>query len=61
MEVMPLYTFTCMECDESHELMLKIEERDNAICPGCGIRLIRNIDSPGMVWAPTRGKSGFAT
>lgn len=41
--------------------MLKIEQRDNAICPDCGSRLIRNIDKPGMVWAPTRGGSGFAT
>jgi putative FmdB family regulatory protein len=61
MEVMPLYTYTCIECEDSTELMLKIDERDNAICPNCGIRLIRNIDRPGLVWAPTRGGSGFAT
>lgn len=58
---MPLYTFTCLECDKSYELMIKMEERDNAICPDCGVRLIRNIDKPGLVWAPTRGGSGFAT
>ena len=61
MEVMPLYTFTCIKCDNSHEVILKIEERDSAICQDCGISLVRNIDSPGMVWAPTRGGSGFAT
>jgi len=61
MEVMPLYTFTCIDCDKSHEMLMKMENRDNAICPDCGLRLVRNIDSPGMVWAPPRGGSGFAT
>jgi putative FmdB family regulatory protein len=61
MEVMPLYTYTCIECEENHEIINSITERDNTICPKCGMRLIRNIDRPGMVWAPTRGGSGFAT
>jgi putative FmdB family regulatory protein len=58
---MPLYTYTCMDCNESYEIIQKIENRDNAMCPSCGYRLIRSIDRPGMVWAPTRGGSGFAT
>jgi putative FmdB family regulatory protein len=58
---MPLYTYTCMECNEDHEIIQKIENRDNALCPSCGHRLVRNIDRPGMVWAPTRGGSGYAT
>ena len=57
---MPLYTFTCLECDKSHELMIKMEERDNAICPDCGVRLIRSIDRPGLVWSPTRN-GGYST
>jgi putative FmdB family regulatory protein len=61
MDLVPLYTFTCIECDRQYELMLKILERDNAVCPDCGLRLIRNVDKPGLVWAPTRGGSGFAT
>lgn len=60
MEVMPLYTYTCLECDKSHEVMCKMEERDNAICPDCGVRLIRSIDRPGLVWSPTRN-GGYST
>ena len=60
MEIMPLYTFTCLECDKAQELMIKMEERDNAICPDCGVRLIRNIDRPGLVWSPTRN-GGYST
>jgi putative FmdB family regulatory protein len=61
MEVMPLYTYTCLECDKSYEIIKSIEQRDDSVCPDCGIRLIRNIDKPGLVWAPTRGGSGYAT
>ena len=57
---MPLYTYTCLECDKSHEVMCNMEERDNAICPDCGIRLVRNIDRPGLVWSPTRN-GGYST
>ena len=58
---MPLYTYTCLEDDKSYEMIQSIEQRDDAICPDCGDRLIRNIDKPGLVWAPTRGGSGYAT
>lgn len=58
---MPLYTYTCFEENKSFELIESIEQRDNAICPDCGNGLVRNIDRPGLVWAPTRGGSGFAT
>ena len=58
---MPLYTYTCLECDKTYEVLQSISDRDNAICPDCGYRLARNIDKPGLVWAPTRGGSGYAT
>ena len=58
---MPLYTYTCIECNKAHEVIQSIEQRDNSLCPDCGNSLIRNIDKPGLVWAPTRGGSGYAT
>jgi putative FmdB family regulatory protein len=58
---MPLYTYTCLECKKTHEVIQSIEQRDNSLCPDCGLRLVRNIDKPGLVWAPTRGGSGYAT
>jgi len=61
MEIMPLYSYTCLACDRTAEIITKIESRDSAFCSNCGNRLIRNIDRPGLVWAPTRGGSGFAT
>lgn len=57
---MPLYTYTCFECDKDKEVMCKIDERDSAVCPDCGYRLIRNIDRPGLVWSPTRN-GGYST
>lgn len=60
MEVMPLYTYSCSECNSMHELSIKMEERDNVTCPDCNNSLSRGIDRPGLVWAPTRGGSGFA-
>lgn len=62
MEIMPLYTYSCSKCNSTHELSIKMEERDNSItCPDCNNNLSRKIDRPGLVWAPTRGGSGFAT
>lgn len=54
---MPTYTFTCIECDVSKEEVLKMDERDTTIvpCPNCENRMIRGIDRPGLVWAPTAG------
>jgi len=61
MEVMPLYTYYCKVCDVDSESICKIENRDSQRCAECGYSLIRSIDKPGLVWAPTRGGSGFAT
>jgi putative FmdB family regulatory protein len=51
---MPVYTYSCMNCDVDVELMCNISARNNQMCEKCGNRLIRSIDSPGMVWSPTR-------
>lgn len=53
---MPLYSYYCIACDEDREAMNSIENRDNSICEECGNKMIRAIDSPGGVWAPTSGK-----
>lgn len=53
---MPLYTYTCLQCDEDTEKNVKIADRDNQRCEGCGNRLHRPIDFKGGVYAPTAGK-----
>lgn len=58
---MPMYTYYCVSCDKDFEKLMKMEKRDEALCEFCGNRLIRGLDRPGLVWAPTRGGSGFAT
>lgn len=54
---MPIYTFTCISCDISKDQNAKIDERDRirVECPNCGNAMIRAIDAPGSVWAPTAG------
>ena len=52
---MPTYTFNCMNCDITFEKVVKMDDRDNQICKECGYKLIRSIDRPGLVWAPTAG------
>ena len=51
---MPLYTYSCINCDTDIELMCSISLRDDQMCDACGARLLRLIDRPGMVWSPTR-------
>lgn len=51
---MPLYTYTCINCDRTSEKMMAMLDRDNARCDDCGYSLIRNIDRPGLVWSPTK-------
>ncbi len=53
---MPLYTYTCLPCDEDSERNVKIAERDSQRCDNCGNRLHRPIDFKGGVYAPTAGK-----
>ena len=52
---MPLYTYNCVNCEEEMVLKQSIADRDKAYCPECGYQLIRGIDRPGSVWAPTAG------
>jgi putative FmdB family regulatory protein len=51
---MPLYTYSCMNCDTDQERLVSIDARDRQQCESCGYGLIRSIDRPGMVWSPTR-------
>lgn len=53
---MPLYTYWCQGCDTDIEKQSSIDERDNQKCESCANRLVRAIDIPGGVWAPTSGK-----
>ena len=56
---MPIYTYWCQGCDSDHERMTKIDERDTQRCSECGNRLIRAIDRPGAVLAPTSTGGGM--
>ena len=51
---MPTYTYTCIPCDKTTTRIAKIDQRDAQYCE-CGHELIRGIDRPGLVWAPTAG------
>ncbi len=53
---MPLYTYWCPACDTDQEKQSTIAERDNQKCEPCGNRMIRAIDIPRGVYAPTSGK-----
>lgn len=56
---MPIYSYSCVECDTNADIIMSIKDRDNAMCEECGNKLIRGIDRPGMVWSPTRN-SGYS-
>jgi putative FmdB family regulatory protein len=56
---MPIYTYWCQCCDSDDERLTKIAERDEQKCNSCGNRLIRAIDRPGGVWAPTSTGGGM--
>lgn len=51
---MPIYTYTCVTCDQESEKMIPVSDRDIQMCATCGYKLIRNMDRPGLVWSPTR-------
>ena len=51
---MPTYTYGCKKCDIRLEVNCKMDDRDNQDCEHCGTLLIRGLDSPGLVWSPTR-------
>jgi putative FmdB family regulatory protein len=54
---MPTYTYDCLTCEIKKEEVVKMEQRDEIMisCPKCGYRMIRGVDRPGLVWAPTAG------
>jgi len=56
---MPIYTYWCQGCDDDQEKLTSIVERDNQKCEQCGNRLVRAIDVPGAVWAPTSTGGGL--
>jgi hypothetical protein len=51
---MPIYTYTCLNCDKDYELMVPMEDRDKQPCKNCDHMLKRGVDRPGWVWSPTR-------
>lgn len=52
-----MYDYWCQNCDTDIEKNVKISERDEQKCPDCGNRIVRAINAPGMVYAPTSGKT----
>jgi putative FmdB family regulatory protein len=52
---MPNYDFVCMNCDDTEERNVKIEERDFQFCLSCGHKMNRVWTFEGHVWAPTAG------
>jgi putative FmdB family regulatory protein len=57
---MPLYSYSCFACLEESEKLVSIDNRDNVLCQ-CGNKLQRQIDTPGLVWAPTAASGGHKT
>jgi putative FmdB family regulatory protein len=51
---MPIYTYFCNKCDKETEKIVSISARDNACCDVCEVEMERMLDTPGMVWSPTR-------
>lgn len=44
---MPLYTYSCKECNKVLFLLVKLEDYDKDIeCPNCGTVLKKLIDAP---------------
>lgn len=58
---MPIYSYRCTECNFDLDRMVKMDERDEQDCRGCGNPLTRKIDRPGAVWNPTRSSGAMRT
>ena len=53
---MAIYTYRCECTDEALVLIgIPISERDEQNCRKCDSILLRQVDCPGSVWAPTAG------
>jgi putative FmdB family regulatory protein len=57
---MPMYTYLCSMCGTEQEQILPIERRDDAYCVKCKCPVSRQVDRPGMVWAPTKSGGNHA-
>ena len=57
---MPTYTYKCPNCGAKSTRLTKIAERDNQtkVCGDYHVELVRLIDKPGSVWAPTSTGGG---
>jgi len=51
---MPIYTYFCKHCNKEQEKIASISVRDNIFCIVCEMKMDRLLDTPGMVWSPTR-------
>jgi putative FmdB family regulatory protein len=51
---MPIYTYFCKHCNREQEKITSISVRDNIFCTDCEMKMDRLLDTPGMVWSPTR-------
>lgn len=56
---MPMYSYECVICQDSGVRIVPIAERDNQDCPKCDVPVLRKMDRPGLVYAPTASKTGF--
>ena len=45
---MPIYCYECEDCKEKIEILCKIKEKDEQVCPKCGKKLKRNISKFGF-------------
>lgn len=52
---MPIYTYRCKVCKHKTERMCSMSERDKKVFCSNGHEMTRNVDRPGLVWAPTAG------
>lgn len=51
---MPIYAFTCWDCEDRTEEIFPVSSRPETIDCECGSVKVRAISAPARVWAPTR-------
>ena len=45
---MPIYVYHCEKCDEEHEIICKMSEKDKQKCPKCKNKLTNVVVSGGF-------------
>jgi putative FmdB family regulatory protein len=55
---MPRYDFRCQECGETFETELPISRRQEAVCPECGSRDLRQLFLSVQTWVRGGGDGG---